>query len=891
VADYSVDIAVALKGAKKLTDFNKTVDNTTKNIRALNHNLKTTSKDQKLVIKSFNKLNEVLSTAKSNFNSVASGTKLQTKAARQLIAAEKQLNREYNQRENLLNRLRGTGPMPLPGTGVGRDPVASSIARRRRKLMRGANQYSSPLGPFQASPLQMIPGFGMGSLQGQSSPVGDKIARALENEKRLVKEVEAIRGRASTRRINNTKRQLSLEKKSNDFIKKAIKEETALRKKAEDEANALAQKRRDRNRALRRRASGAISSGLIGGGFPLLFGQGPTAAIGGAAGGLLGGAIGGQAGFALSIAGTTIGQALEDLATALAKPTENIENLITKLGIAETPTAKLALRLEKLGLKSSAATLLLDEFEEKFGLTTGEIEENTKKMTDFKNKINELGTQITLFLSNSLKPFLDMLLKFTKTRNKEDTIIGLQRQLKEQIIGTGGDNKSFQIQNDLIKKAAQARRKEENLSFGEYQDVLANMYRTLLGFDMDKYISQSSKTNNTNNTLNNNLNPNLQNNMKFADEVFALNNILPLQQSLDIEKDRLKMTSAELNLQKEKNKQILLEKQLKVKIAEDQKLSTPLLKEEIDILKVKIKNQEQVVTNAETLLDIETLRNKASLTDLDNRIKLEQQRLNLLPKEIKILDQQNKLSLLKSKLVIAQKSGEEAVVNNLTKQIELQQILINQSMILANPIEAEMILLDQQLKQLLDTGNMVVGLSQTISSSFQNSFKGVITGTMTVTDAFRNMTSRISSYFLDMAAKIMATRVQQSILGLFNFGGGGGLFSSFVGNSSLTGAFSASAGGPSPLLGFRAGGGSVRGGGSYVVGERGPEMFTPGVSGTVTPNHALGGNTNIVVNVDASGTEVEGDEASSSQLGKLIGLAVQQELVKQSRAGGLLSRA
>ena len=51
-------------------------------------------------------------------------------------------------------------------------------------------------------------------------------------------------------------------------------------------------------------------------------------------------------------------------------------------------------------------------------------------MTDFKNKINELGTQITLFLSNSLAPFLDMLLKFTKTRNKEDTIIGLQKQLK-----------------------------------------------------------------------------------------------------------------------------------------------------------------------------------------------------------------------------------------------------------------------------------------------------------------------------------------------------------------------------------------------------------------------------------------------------------------------------
>jgi len=91
--------------------------------------------------------------------------------------------------------------------------------------------------------------------------------------------------------------------------------------------------------------------------------------------------------------------------------------------------------------------------------------------------------------------------------------------------------------------------------------------------------------------------------------------------------------------------------------------------------------------------------------------------------------------------------------------------------------------------------------------------------------------------------------------------------------------------------GFLHAGGPAKGGSSYIVGEKGPELFTPGVSGMVTPNSALGGSNNIVVNVDASGTQVEGDEATSSQLGKLIGLAVQQELVKQSRAGGLLSRA
>tara|TARA_R100000406_G_scaffold92866_1_gene82348 strand:+ start:839 stop:2566 length:1728 start_codon:yes stop_codon:yes gene_type:complete len=93
------------------------------------------------------------------------------------------------------------------------------------------------------------------------------------------------------------------------------------------------------------------------------------------------------------------------------------------------------------------------------------------------------------------------------------------------------------------------------------------------------------------------------------------------------------------------------------------------------------------------------------------------------------------------------------------------------------------------------------------------------------------------------------------------------------------------------FFGPRANGGPVKGGKSYLVGERGPEMFTPAVSGAITPNNALGGSNNIVVNVDASGTEVQGDDESSNQLGKLVGLAVQQELINQQRPGGLLSKA
>lgn len=49
--------------------------------------------------------------------------------------------------------------------------------------------------------------------------------------------------------------------------------------------------------------------------------------------------------------------------------------------------------------------------------------------------------------------------------------------------------------------------------------------------------------------------------------------------------------------------------------------------------------------------------------------------------------------------------------------------------------------------------------------------------------------------------------------------------------------------------GFRASGGSVTAGKSYVVGERGAEMFVPSSNGTIVPNGAMGGsNINITVN-------------------------------------------
>ena len=94
-----------------------------------------------------------------------------------------------------------------------------------------------------------------------------------------------------------------------------------------------------------------------------------------------------------------------------------------------------------------------------------------------------------------------------------------------------------------------------------------------------------------------------------------------------------------------------------------------------------------------------------------------------------------------------------------------------------------------------------------------------------------------------------------------------------------------------PLPG-RAAGGPVANGTPYIVGERGPELFVPNSSGSIVPNNQLGGmggDVSVVVNVDANGSQVQGNENQAKALGGAISAAVQAEIVKQQRPGGLLA--
>ncbi len=79
--------------------------------------------------------------------------------------------------------------------------------------------------------------------------------------------------------------------------------------------------------------------------------------------------------------------------------------------------------------------------------------------------------------------------------------------------------------------------------------------------------------------------------------------------------------------------------------------------------------------------------------------------------------------------------------------------------------------------------------------------------------------------------------------------------------------------------------------GAALAGEAGAEAIMPlkrGANGKLGVQ-ASGGVGNIVVNVDASGSSVEGNSQQSAELGRMLGAVVQAELIKQKRPGGLLS--
>jgi hypothetical protein len=133
-----------------------------------------------------------------------------------------------------------------------------------------------------------------------------------------------------------------------------------------------------------------------------------------------------------------------------------------------------------------------------------------------------------------------------------------------------------------------------------------------------------------------------------------------------------------------------------------------------------------------------------------------------------------------------------------------------------------------------------MSLGRTVGKTIGDSFAGVINGTKSVGDAFVSLadvavdavvdmvTKQVEAYAIQAAAGAAAAESPIPIVGPALAVAAAVAMGAMV-KGLLSGLTKREAGGP------------VSSGTSYLVGERGPEVFTPGASGAITPNHALGG--------------------------------------------------
>ena len=146
----------------------------------------------------------------------------------------------------------------------------------------------------------------------------------------------------------------------------------------------------------------------------------------------------------------------------------------------------------------------------------------------------------------------------------------------------------------------------------------------------------------------------------------------------------------------------------------------------------------------------------------------------------------------------------------------------------------------QMTNRLIGLKNIAQELSNTIAESLSTSFATAVT-------SGQNFGQSMVQIFKDIAKQLVAMIVKAMVLAaLFTYLGIGdakgmsqsaGFFKNF--ETSLTG---------------KAGGGAVVAGQPYMVGEKGPEMFMPGQSGTIIPNNNVGGT--IIPDVKITGDDL-----------------------------------
>lgn len=237
------------------------------------------------------------------------------------------------------------------------------------------------------------------------------------------------------------------------------------------------------------------------------------------------------------------------------------------------------------------------------------------------------------------------------------------------------------------------------------------------------------------------------------------------------------------------------------------------------------------------------------------------------------------------------------IQNQTNNVVNAQAALVQAQLDPYNQWRNKIVELNKSLRDFNDTQKLVMDMSGQFSSNlaggFSNAASAIITGNGSIQQSFADLFNNIANMFIDTISRMLADQATKYILSLFAPAPIGGA----VAGSGVASLFSSAL----PMLGPAAGiTGSFATGGissgptsGYPVTLHGTEAIVPLPNGRAIPvEMAGGGSTNVVVNVNMATGEmdVSGGERDGELLGKALSEAVQAELIRQKRPGGLLYR-
>ena len=298
------------------------------------------------------------------------------------------------------------------------------------------------------------------SLTGKINGVSKTSGNAAAVEKKVTSLKEAQRASMiRTRNIGDQIERLAVQGLNVDKARAAIKRAAAadsakdlVRSKAQQQSalNILKTEKFITQEKNRQRKSGGssfvrgrskgnpLTSGLISGAFPLLFGQGLAGGAAGFAGGSIGTLIGGQmGGFAGGLVATAALQTIQDqlvtLGQALNPLTADITRLSKAIGIVGTAEARRLQVIEELAGKEKALEIATQQLTNQIGgagvqalKTFGEDVQTLGN--EFSKLFTAMGASLATFINNSgaLKAFIDFISNrnlMNQARKNEDTNI------------------------------------------------------------------------------------------------------------------------------------------------------------------------------------------------------------------------------------------------------------------------------------------------------------------------------------------------------------------------------------------------------------------------------------------------------------------------------------